>query len=246
MDTLRGEGGCPWDRKQDERSIVNYFLEEAYETVEAVYNDDFPAVAEELGDMLMEIVFLSRIFKEKEKFNMSEVVAGINDKIIRRHPHVFGDSEVEGTREVIRSWNEQKTSEKKRSSVFDGISGVTPALLSAFQIGLRASLQGFDWKTPEEVLPKVKEELQELEVAVEKGRKQEEVLEEMGDLFFALANLSRHLGINPELALKFANQKFMGRFRFIEEKLSEQGKTPEQVTLAEMEELYQQAKQEGK
>lgn len=246
MDTLRGEGGCPWDRQQDERSIVNYFLEEAYETVEAVYNADMPAIAEELGDMLMEIVFLSRIFKEKERFKMSEVVAGINGKMVRRHPHVFGDSRVRGTQEVIRSWNKQKSSEKNRSSVFDGISRITPSLLTAFQIGLRASLQGFDWEKPDEVLPKVKEELQELEQAVAEGRKQAEVLEEIGDLFFALSNLSRHLGINPELALRFANQKFIDRFRYIEVKLGERGKTPEQVTLAEMEALYQQAKQKGK
>ncbi len=241
MDTLRGEGGCPWDRKQDEKSIVNYFLEEAYEAVEAIYQADFSAIVEELGDMLMEIVFLSRIYKEKEKFRMADVVEGINNKMIRRHPHVFGEKTTTNTADVITAWNKQKASEKNRGSLFDGISQVTPALLTAFQIGLRASLQGFDWEKAEDVLPKVKEELMELEKAVDKG-KQEEVLEEMGDLFFALANLSRHLGINPEVALKFANQKFIGRFQYIEEKLKEQGKVPEQTGLDEMEQLYQQAK----
>jgi len=190
MDTLRGEDGCPWDRKQDERSIVNYFLEEAYETVEAVYNQDVPAISEELGDMLMEIVFLARIYKEKEEFQMGDVVKGINDKMIRRHPHVFGDKTTTGAADVIRTWNRQKTVEKNRNSIFDGISRTTPALLTAFQIGLRASLQGFDWKNADEVLPKVKEELAELEEAMAGQRKQDDVLEEIGDLFFALANLS--------------------------------------------------------
>ncbi len=244
MDTLRGEGGCPWDRKQDERTIVNYFLEEAYEAVEAIYQANYPAVAEELGDMLMEIVFLSRIYKEKEQFQMADVVEGINAKMIRRHPHVFGEKTAKNTEDVISAWNKQKTAEKKRGSLFDGISSVTPALLTAFQIGLRASLQGFDWEKAEDVLPKVKEEFAELEEAVAKG-KQEDMLEELGDLFFTLANLSRHLGINPEVALKFANQKFIGRFQYIEEVLKKQGRRMGQATLDEMEQLYQQAKIEG-
>jgi tetrapyrrole methylase family protein/MazG family protein len=172
------------------------------------------------------------------------VVEGINKKMIRRHPHVFGEKRVKATAEVIRTWNKQKTSEKNRNSIFDGISRTTPALLTAFQIGLRASLQGFDWENAEEVLLKVREELGELEQALASQQKQAEVLEEIGDLFFALANLSRHLGINPEVALKFANQKFISRYQYIEEKLKEQGKVPEQATLEEMEELYQRAKRE--
>jgi MazG family protein len=244
LDTLRGEDGCPWDRKQDERSIVNYFLEEAYETAEAVYQAEYPAIAEELGDMLMEVVFLSRIYKEKGQFQISDVVEGINNKMVRRHPHVFGEKTAKETADVIATWNQQKTSEKNRRSVYEGISRVTPALLSAFQIGLRAAMQGFDWADAEEVLPQVREELSELEKAVKAGQDRKAVVEEIGDLFFALANLSRHLGINPELALKFANQKFMRRFQYIEEKLRAKGKTPEQVSLDDMEALYQEAKQE--
>jgi MazG family protein len=243
LDRLRGENGCPWDRQQDEKTIANYFLEESYEVIDSIFKEKPDAVAEELGDMLMEIVFLARLYKEKSDFRMSDVVAGINRKMIRRHPHVFGDDTAADAEEVTASWNRQKNSEKSRESLLDGISSTTPALLTAFQIGLRASVYGFDWPASGDVVAKVKEEVQELEEAA--GEKDPHaVMEEIGDLLFVLANLSRHLGVNPEIALQFANRKFITRFRFIEKTLEERGLDLEGATLEEMEELWQLAKKE--
>ncbi len=243
LDRLRGKDGCPWDRKQDEKSLVNYFLEESYEVVDSVFHEDPAAVAEELGDMLMEVVFLARLYMEKGDFHMADVVEGINRKMIRRHPHVFGERKMADADEVMAAWNKQKNSEKSRGSLYDGISPFTPALLSAFQIGLRASQYGFDWPDTGGVVEKIREESAELEEAVgEKGP--QEIMEEMGDLLFALANLSRHLGVNPEIALQFANRKFMTRFRYLEEELRKQGRDIEQATLEEMEKLWNKAKEE--
>ena len=245
LDTLRGEKGCPWDRQQDERSIVNYFLEEAYEVVESIYNKNSKSVAEELGDMLMEIVFLARLYDEKSAFHMSDVVKGINQKMIRRHPHVFGTHKVSGSEEVVKSWNKQKNSEKPRDSIMDGISQCAPALLTAFQIGLRAHMFGFDWPDAPPVLDKVKEETSELEEAIE-SKDSQAILEEIGDLFFALAHLSRHLGVNPEIALQFANRKFISRFQAIEKELSEQGRAWEDTSVEELEVLWERAKTQMK
>lgn len=243
LDVLRGENGCPWDRQQDEKTLVNYFLEESYEVIDSVFNKKPDSVAEELGDMLMEIVFLARLYKEKADFCMSDVVERINRKMIRRHPHVFGDHSAADADEVTASWNRQKNTEKNRESLFDGISSCTPALLTAFQIGLRASLSGFDWSETAAVIGKVKEEMLELEEAV--GEKDPQgIMEEIGDLLFGLANLSRHLGVNPEIALQFANRKFITRFRFIEKKLKDQGRDIDGASLEEMEELWQLAKKE--
>jgi MazG family protein len=175
---------------------------------------------------------------------MSDVVEGINRKMIRRHPHVFGKHTVSDANEVTASWNEQKNREKSRESLLDGISSFTPALLSAFQIGLRASMFGFDWPEADAVIDKVKEETAELEEAADKKDPQA-VMEEIGDLLFALASLSRHLGVNPEIALQFANRKFITRFRFIEKELKNKGRDIEGATLEEMEELWQRAKKEG-
>ena len=243
LDTLRGENGCPWDREQDIKSIVNYFLEEAYEVIDAVFRRSHRDVAEELGDMLMEIVFLARLFKEEGAFSAAQVVKGINQKMIRRHPHVFGDREVSDAAEVTASWNRQKINEKHRESLFDGIGSSTPALLTAFQIGLRASLHGFDWSNSREVLAKVKEEADEVTAAAE-SKSPKEVMEEIGDLLFVLANLSRHMGVNPEIALQFANAKFIKRFRYIERELKNRGRDLDQASLDEMESLWQEAKRQ--
>ncbi len=241
LDVLRGEKGCPWDRQQDIKSIVNYFLEEAYEVVDSIFAQDPPAVVEELGDILMEIVFLARLYKETDAFRMSDIVEGINRKMIRRHPHVFGTQTASRAEDVIATWNRQKSSEKSRTSLFDGIGSHTPALLTAFQIGLRAAMHGFDWPEIQDVLDKVKEEMAELEAAV--GEKDAtEIRAEIGDLFFALANLSRHLGVNPEIALRFANRKFIRRFRFVEQELQKLGRTVEDATLDEMDSLWERSK----
>jgi tetrapyrrole methylase family protein/MazG family protein len=243
MDTLRGEQGCPWDKEQDETSIVNYFLEEVYEAADAVMKKNDQALKEELGDVLMEVVFLSRIYKEKKSFGIEDVIEGINRKMVRRHPHVFGPGEVESSEKVVENWNKQKDNEKARTSVLDGIAGNLPALLEAFQIGQRVSLRGFDWEQPGEVLNKVKEEIEELEGALQKGEK-EDIFGEMGDLLFSLVNLSRHLGVNPEMALRLTSQKFTKRFALIEKRLKEQGKASKRISLDELDALWDEAKRE--
>lgn len=241
MDTLRGERGCPWDREQDEDSITDYFLEEVYEAVEAITHGKPEALAEELGDVLMEVVFLVRIFEEKTAFTIEDVLEGINRKMIRRHPHVFGTKSVSDSSQVHDEWNKQKTDEKERESLLDGLVRSAPALLSAFQIGTRVSACGFDWDEPEDVLLKVREEMAELESAVQ-TRERDFVFREMGDILFALANFARHLDVNPEIALREANAKFIQRFRYIEERLRERGKRPHQASLREMDALWEEAK----
>lgn len=241
LDALRGEEGCPWDREQDERSIANYFLEEAYEAVEALSKGDTKDLAEELGDVLMEVVFLARIYKEKEKFTISDVLEEVNKKMIRRHPHVFGEKRLKTSRKVLDEWNRQKREEKERRSLFNGRVKSLPSLLEAFQIGLRVSAYGFDWSQALDALHKVKEEVFELEKAL-KRKKENEIFHEIGDIFFSMANVSRLLGVNPEIALKQTNEKFIRRFKFIEEKLKESGKQIGQTSLEEMDKIWDEAK----
>ena len=241
LDALRGEEGCPWDKEQDERSIANYFLEEAYEAVDAIDKGDAGSLAEELGDVLMEVVFLARIFTEKKQFSISDVVEGINRKMVQRHPHVFADKNYETSEKVIDEWCRQKKVEKERESVLDGMASCLPSLLEAFQIGLRVSQFGFDWEQPLDALQKVKEEISELEKAL-KADKKDEISTEIGDVFFALSNVSRLLGVNPEISLRQANKKFSRRFKFIEEKLEKDGKDLRQASLKEMDKIWEEAK----
>jgi len=241
MESLRSNKGCPWDKEQDEKSITNYFLEEVYEAVEAISANDPQALAEELGDVLMEVVFLTQIYKEKKKFSIHEVLDGINQKMIRRHPHVFGPERKETAREVIDEWLQGKRLEKKRESLFDGFPNSTPSLLAAFQIGLRVSHYGFDWSNAREALQKVKEEMAELEKAIDTQQKAE-LFQEMGDVFFSLANVSRLMGINPEIALRKTNKKFIKRFKYIEKRLKKEKKELSQVSLEEMDKIWEEAK----
>jgi len=242
MDTLRSEQGCPWDREQDEKSISNYFLEEVYEAIDAITSKDANTLAEELGDVLMEVVFLARIYKEKRKFTITNVLEGINQKMIRRHPHVFGQKHIRTSEAVIDEWRRQKKEEKERQSLLDGMSNSSPSLLAAFQIGLCVSSYGFDWKQPQEALQKVKEEVSELESALE-AKNEDEIFRELGDIFFSMANVSRLLGVNPEIALRDTNKKFIRRFRFIEKRLKEKRKELGQATLEEMDEIWDEAKE---
>lgn len=244
LDVLRGTQGCPWDKKQDEKSITDYFLEEVYEAVEALYSCDPAALSEELGDVMMEVVFLARIYEEKELFNISDVIENINNKMIRRHPHVFGEKDIKTPDQVTKEWNRQKKVEKKERFVFGKGSRHSPALLESFFIGKKASGFGFDWEKPGEVLEKVKEEIGELEKAVE-SKDKDKLFEEMGDLLFALSNVSRHLKINPELALKKANQKFIKRFQAVEKGLKEKGIDMQKASLEQMDALWEQAKSKG-
>jgi MazG family protein len=244
LDRLRGVDGCPWDREQDENTIVNYFLEEVYEAVEALGDGKTEALAEELGDVLMEVVFLARIFKERKAFTISRVLAGINDKMVRRHPHVFGDKSYESSESVKEAWARQKKAEKNRRSVFDGLVRRAPALLTAFQIGERASSFGFDWPDAESAFAKIGEESEELRRAMT-GEGEEAVRREMGDLLFAAANVSRLLGVNPELALAEANRRFIKRVNRMEEGLRSEGLDLEGATLDQMEKIWESVKKDS-
>ncbi len=241
---LRSEQGCPWDREQDEQTIADFFLEEVFEALDAVMADDSRWLEEELGDVLMEVVFLARIYQEKGRFSIASVLDGIVHKMIRRHPHVFDRQRRITSREVEESWQDHKNSEKKRMCTFEGMSRSAPALLQAFQAGQRAGVYGFDWPGVLDVLEKVKEEIQELEKALRTGEGKS-IREEMGDLLFALANLSRLAGHNPELALRAATRKFKERFGALEKELKRTGQKLGRVSLDEMDKIWEKVKKEG-
>jgi tetrapyrrole methylase family protein/MazG family protein len=240
---LRSDQGCPWDREQDERTIADYFLEEVFEAADAVMTGDSLCLQEELGDVLMEIVFLAQIYQEKGLFSIAAVLDGIIGKMTRRHPHVFGGQKLKTSREVSDSWQEQKNAEKKRRSVFEGMSRSAPALLQAFQAGQRAAARGFDWSGALAALDKVKEEVEELDLAIRAGEAKE-IREEIGDVLFSLASLSRLAGHNPELALRAAIQKFKRRFRAIEGELESRGEEHGGTRLEDLDKHWKKAKKE--
>jgi MazG family protein len=248
MDRLREPGGCPWDREQTYESLRGYLLEEAYEVAEALDQGDSRALGEELGDLLFQIVFLSRLAKEQGAFTIDDVVRTIAEKMVRRHPHVFGDVKAESSAQVLQNWEAIKREEKAASprpaeaSLLDGIPAALPALLKAQRLGSKAARVGFDWKEPQAVLAKTREELEELSQAVSQGDR-DRVREELGDLLFVLAMLARHMEIDPEGALERANRKFRERFCWIEAELSRRGVPLEQAGLELLEQLWSQAKQ---
>lgn len=251
MERLRGKNGCPWDREQTRRSLKPFLLEEAYEVLEAIDEDDPDILKEELGDLLFQILFHSQIAKERGEFGVEDVLSDTIDKMTRRHPHVFGPVPSPGSKgrpitakDVLARWEDLKRKEKrnlKRKSVLEGVPKPLPALMRAYQLQTRASRVGFDWKELRPVWNKVREELKELEQAVEAGRDRA-VRHEIGDLFFALVNLARFLKLDPEESLRKANQRFENRFHFIETKARKSRKTLSEMTLAEMDRLWEQAK----
>jgi MazG family protein len=241
LSRLRGPDGCPWDKEQDERSIANYFLEEVYEAVDAITRGSDASVAEELGDVLLEVVFLARIYEERGAFSVSDSLDAINRKMIRRHPHVFGRKSYETSARVLDAWIKQKKSEKKRASYFGTIPKAMPALQSAHQIGERVSHFGFDWPTAGEALNKVREEVAELEAAMAAGRDRA-VEEELGDCLFALSNVARLLRFNPEVTLRRANDKFIRRFQRLEKRFASRGKELSGATPAEMDSVWEEIK----
>jgi len=241
MERLRGEEGCPWDRRQTFESMKPFLIEEAHEAVDAIERKDFAGLEEELGDLLFHIVFLCRLAEEKGLFDIWKVIDRVAEKMISRHPHVFGSLKVSGPQEVEINWSKLKQREKGRSSVLEGLPKSLPALMLAFRMGKRASKVGFDWEDPSGVWEKLKEEMEELREAAEEGRK-ERVEEELGDFLFTAVNLSRFLGVEPEGALRGACRRFAERFRFIEEELRRRGKTPEEASLEEMDELWERSK----
>jgi tetrapyrrole methylase family protein/MazG family protein len=255
MARLRGPAGCPWDREQSPNTLKKYLIEEAYEALEAIEAGAPDGLKEELGDLLLQIVFLSRIAEEKGQFNFLDVVHTLAEKLIRRHPHVFPPPDEDSTRiqaktprEVVKVWGAVKESEgkyAKRKSLLDGLPLALPALERARRISERVARVGFDWPNIAGVWKKVQEELAELQKAGQ-GSSPEPVEEELGDLFFALVNWARFRGIPPEEALRKANRRFMQRFREIERELRRRGKTPKTSTLEEMDHIWNKTKKNSK
>jgi MazG family protein len=256
MRTLRSPHGCPWDRDQTLRSLRPFVLEETYELLDALDRGDHAALREELGDFLYEAVFLAQIAEEEGHFSIADAIQSITDKLIRRHPHVFtpdgrplADAREEMTSTaVVEKWEDLKAGERQAAgtpekSILSGVPLTLPALLRAYELSARAVAVGFDWPTPEGVIEKIEEEVAELREAVAShGVNSARAEEEMGDLLFTIVNLSRKLGVEPEAALRTANQKFQKRFEGIETAARAQGRRLKELSLAEMEGLWQQQK----
>ncbi|MEO7201641.1 MAG: nucleoside triphosphate pyrophosphohydrolase [Candidatus Tumulicola sp.] len=240
----RLRAGCPWDREQTHRSLVPYLIEETYEVVEAIENEDNEGLCEELGDLLLQIVFHAQLGAETATFTVADVIDALANKMVRRHPHVFGDAEIRDVDAQWVNWEKLKALEatgKKRRSRLDGI----PRALGALQRGQRmqekASRVGFDWKSVDGVLDKLDEERRELAVAREEANP-DGVREELGDVLFTLVNLARSLGVDAEAAMREANEKFYRRFRYMEEDAARKGRPLAEMSIEELEELWQQAK----
>ncbi len=241
------EGGCPWDLEQDFDSIAPYTIEEAYEVADAIARRDFAALEDELGDLLLQVVYHSQMAEERGLFDFDRVAERETEKLVRRHPHVFGEGRIRTARDQLRAWEEVKAQERAEAgakSALDGIPLALPALLRALKLQERAARVGFDWPRSEEVLAKIEEEIRELRAALQKGRDRAALEEEMGDLLFAVVNFARHLGIDPESALRAANAKFEHRFREIERRARAGGRSLEEMDLAAMDRLWEEVKAE--
>lgn len=242
MEQLRGENGCPWDKKQTRNSLKPYIIEEAYELVEAIESGNVNRIKEELGDLLFQIIFQCQIAKENKEFNIFDVIDEITDKMIKRHPHVFGDMKLKTPEEVLSQWEVQKKSEgKMRQSILEGIPVSLPSLLKALRLQKRVAQVGFDWRDINDVIRKLDEEINEFKKALE-DNKPEKIEEELGDILFMIVNVSRFVGVNPEDALRKTIDKFIERFQYIEKKASERGIELSNMTLEEMDNLWDEAK----
>jgi ATP diphosphatase len=270
MARLRAPGGCPWDREQTFDTIKRYTLEETYEVLEAIENKDWKGLTGELGDLLLQVLFYAEMAQEQGSFTIDDVLDTLSNKLIRRHPHVFGDTKAEDAAEVLKNWEALKAEERRKSLqisdeslqtqpelLLEGVTSKMPALQEAHKISSKAAHVGFDWPHVEGLFEKLSEETRELqehlkdlpnsgERSQEKPQIPQELLEhvedEVGDLFFVLVNIARYLSVDPESALRKTNKKFRRRFGWLEEQLRRQGRTLEQATLEEMESLWQQAK----
>ncbi len=245
-------GGCPWDVEQDFATIAPYTIEEAYEVADAIQRGDMPGLKDELGDLLFQVVFHARMAEERGAFAFGDVVAAITDKMIRRHPHVFGDGDIRSEPEQRVAWEAHKAAERAEAgndgerppSALDGVALSLPALMRAEKLQKRAARVGFDWPELAPVTAKVREELAEIAEAVESGQPAARLADEIGDLLFACVNLARHLGVDPETALRAGNSKFERRFHGVEARLGANGKAPADATLAEMDALWEETKRE--
>src|SRR5437016_3948732 len=254
MTTLRGPNGCPWDKQQDFNSLKPMLVEEVYEVLEAVENSDFEGMSEELGDLLLHIVFHDYLGNEAGHFDINTVIDKISEKLVRRHPHVFGEESASTADEVIKNWEAIKAQEKAQKlksrtpdqrSLLEGIPSKLPAIHEAHQISSRAARVGFDWPDVEGIFDKLQEEVAELKEVISTGDdagRRERLEDEIGDMLFVIVNIARYLKIDSEAALKRSNRKFKSRFRYMESELAKQGKTLEQASLEEMEALWQKSK----
>lgn len=239
MDTLRAE--CPWDKKQTLESLRHLTIEETYELADAIEENDLQEIKKELGDLMLHMVFYSKIGSEKGAFDVADVLNAVCDKLIHRHPHIYGDVEAATEEEVKANWEAIKLKEKGTQSVLQGVPRGLPALVKAIRIGDKARGAGFDWDQPQDIWGKIKEELGEFEIAQKTGN-QEEIESELGDVLFSIVNFARLSNLDPELALERTNKKFIYRFTYMEKKAREQGKSLNDMTLPEMELLWNEAK----
>jgi MazG family protein len=242
---LRGPGGCPWDQKQTHASLKEGLIEEAYEVIDAIESETPSELEEELGDLLLQVVFHSQIASETEQFKLADVASGISDKLIRRHPHVFGEVEVAGIDEVLQNWDAIKKAEKKDGgkpvSIVSGIPKHLPALQKAHQVQKRVARAGFDWPNIEAVFDKLHEEIDEVKDAIRR-KNEDDICDELGDLLFTVVNVSRYLGHNPEELLNQNIKKFISRFCYVEEKVQGSGREFRAFSSAELDELWCAAK----
>ena len=254
MARLRAEDGCPWDREQTYTTLGPMLVEEAYEVIEATEAADWNELRDELGDLLFQIVFYGQIASEQNHFTIQDSIRQVHEKMTRRHPHVFGEEKVSSTAEVLANWEaikkqeraaEGKTANEATKSLLDGVSGKIPSLLEAHQLTTKAARVGFDWRNTSEVFAKLDEEVGELhsEINHEKSNP-ERIAAEVGDVLFVLVNLARKLGVEPEVALKASNRKFRRRFRYIEDQLRNEGRSPGDASLEELDGLWNKAKED--
>src|ERR1700754_422114 len=259
MERLRSPNGCPWDREQTYATLAPMLLEEAYEAFEAVEDarEGRPReLCDELGDLLFQIVFYAQVAKERGEFTIADVTSAIHDKMVRRHPHVFGDVTADDAATVLLNWETMKAEERRaagktedvKTSLLTGVSSKAPALMEAHQLSTKAARVGFDWRSVDDIFDKLHEEIEELRVAIEEHTNLKDeanharVREEIGDLLFAATNIARHMQVEPEAALKLTNRKFRRRFGYIETSLHDRGQAFDQTSIDELEELWQEAK----
>lgn len=262
MDRLRSPNGCPWDREQTYATLAPMLLEEAYEAFEAVEDarEGRPLeLCDELGDLMFQIVFYAQVAKERGEFNIDDVTTAIHEKMVRRHPHVFGDVEANDAATVLLNWETMKAEERRaagktenvNTSLLTGVSSKAPALMEAHQLSTKAARVGFDWKSVDDIFDKLQEEIDELRTAIKDHAALSDeanharVREEIGDLLFAATNIARHMQVEPEAALKLTNRKFRQRFEYIENALHARGQAFDQTSIDELEELWQEAKNRG-
>ncbi len=243
MARLRAPDGCPWDRKQSYQTIAPHTLEETYEVLQTIDREDYGALSEELGDLLLQVLFYAQIGSEEERFSIDDVIDAISAKLVHRHPHVFGDEKVTSSQDVVERWEELKKAEGKKT-VLGGVPDALPALLKAFRLGEKTARVGFDWPDAEGILGKVEEEAKELHAAKESGDAAA-IDHEYGDLLFTLANLGRFLKLDPEGALRRACNRFIARFRWMEEHAEAEGKTLQKLSAKDWDALWEAAKREG-